>query len=145
MMKNLRNVCQAAACLLCAIAAWSSLEDLIGTEVSGGRITSPMLDAGIFGAFLFLIALVLSFFSPTAARVAISLASLLCLPVYVYRTLPGVFRWIFPGEYKVMLHERLIWHSWSVTGAAATALVIFLSILVLWPLVDTIEPGVSAH
>src|SRR5215831_1539104 len=95
-----RNVLQSVGCLFCALAAWSSLEDFIGTEIGGGRITGPMLDAGILGALCFLIALITTFLSTRAAMASVFLGFLLCLPLYVYRLAPGLFRSIFPGEYK---------------------------------------------
>jgi hypothetical protein len=129
MHNKLRNTLQAAGCLLCAVAAWSSLEDFIGTEIGGGRITGPMLDAGIVGGFCFVIALITAFLSGRVALASASLGFALCLPLHVYRLAPGLFRVVFPGEYKMRLQAPLIWHTWSALGVFTSVCVIFLGAL----------------
>jgi len=88
-----------------------------------------MLDAGILGALCFLIALITTFLSTRAAMASVFLGFLLCLPLYVYRLAPGLFRSIFPGEYKMQLHAPLRWHTWSALGVVASISVLFLCIM----------------
>src|SRR5262249_8790181 len=82
---------QAAGCLLCAAVAWRFTSHLEGTEFSGGRITSPLLDMQNAGVLLFILALILTFLSRRAAAATILLAGLLCLPLYLCFTAPGPF------------------------------------------------------
>jgi hypothetical protein len=35
------------------------------------------------------------------------LAALLCLPLYLYSTFPGLFRWVF---------RNFVWNTWSIIG-----------------------------
>jgi hypothetical protein len=41
---------------------------------------------------------------------------LLCLPLYLYFTAPGPFRWVFHGQYSVPAPANFVWNSWTVAG-----------------------------
>jgi hypothetical protein len=47
------------------------------------------------------------------------MASLLCLPLYLYFATPGPFRWVFRGEYSIPLQAKFFWGKWNVTGIVA--------------------------
>jgi hypothetical protein len=121
-----RKVLQAAVCLLCAVAAWNSLEDLTGTELIGGTVTGPMINVAAIAAIVLLLAVIMTFIWPRVAAIGAFVASTLCLPLYVYRTLPRLFRLIFPGSYKGPPEGSFIWHSWSIIGLFTTVLVAYL-------------------
>src|ERR1700743_1026663 len=93
---------QVAAFLLCIVV--SLLDDSGASELSGGSITGPLFSMFDYGSLLFILAFFLTFFYPRVAAVIGCVACLLCFPLYVYRTAPGVFRFIFKGNYKVHLH-----------------------------------------
>src|ERR1700730_7122881 len=92
---------QAAICLLCIILVWNYRSDLEGTEFSGGWLTGPLLDMKYVGSFMFILALLLTLPYRRIAAAIATVASLLCLPLYLYFTAPGPFLWAFRGEYSV--------------------------------------------
>ena len=117
----------AAGCLLGAIAVTKSCSDLLGTELEGGTVTGPMLYAALISKVLFIVTLILAILWPRMAIVSGVTASLFCLPLYVYRTLPALFRVIFPGLYKSPPPGTFIWHGWSLIGMLTTVVVVWLS------------------
>ena len=52
-------------------------------------MTGPMINAAAVGVILFLLALIITFIWPRVAAIGALMACTLCLPLYVYRTLPG--------------------------------------------------------
>lgn len=57
----------------------------------GGTITGPILDMSNIGTLLFMVALPMAFVSRRRiAGVVMLLASLLCLPIYLYSMFPGI-------------------------------------------------------
>ena len=91
---------QAAACVVCAAVNCRYGSDLWGTEFSGGWVTGRLLDLKLVGDLLLLLALPLTFVYRRIAAAIILLASPLCLPLYLYSTAPGPFRWVVGGEWK---------------------------------------------
>jgi hypothetical protein len=110
---------QAAACFLCAVIVWRYGSGLEGTEFSGGWLTGPLLHMEDVGSILFVLALLLAFFYRRIAAAATLIACLLCLPLYLYFTIPGPFRWVFRGEYSVPLQANFFWSESNVTGIVA--------------------------
>ena len=94
-----QKLLQTASCLVCVVVAQRNSFGFGGTEFSGGRLTGPILNALDIGSLLFVLALVLTFVRPRIAAVLAIVASLLCLPLYLYFTAPGPFRRVFGGEY----------------------------------------------
>jgi hypothetical protein len=88
------------------------IEAFEGTEFSGGRLTGPLLRLLYVGGFLFLSALVLAFLRPRIAAAAGLVASLFCLPLYLYRLAPG----LFPGDYSVAPSRVFAWDGWAASG-----------------------------
>ena len=87
----------------------------------GGRVTGPILDISEIGTFLFVVALPMTFVSRRISGAVTVLASLLCLPLYLYFTVPGPFRWMFRGQYKGLLQANVVWEKWSIIGILALA------------------------
>jgi hypothetical protein len=121
-----KKLLQAVGCLLCAVAAWNSSTDFIGTEFGSGAVTGPVLDASLIGAFLYLLALVATVALPRVAGASASMAALFCLPLYIYRTLPRLFVQISGGEWKDPPQGVFVWHGWSMTGFLVSILVVYL-------------------
>jgi hypothetical protein len=92
-----------------------------GSEFSGGSVTGQLLNMTAIGWFLFIFALLLTFFFPRVAAAGALLASLLCLPLCLYFVAPGPFRWVFRGEYSVPLTSNFVWANWPVAGIVAFA------------------------
>ncbi|MGA2354796.1 MAG: hypothetical protein ABSG02_09875 [Terriglobales bacterium] len=114
MTKDLRQKsAQAAAYLFCAIMVWNYGSGLAGTEFSGGRITGPLLDLYDIGSLLFIMAVLLTFFLRRIAAGASIVASLLCLPLYLYFVAPGPFRRVVGGTYSVPLRSDFVWDKWA--------------------------------
>jgi hypothetical protein len=120
------DLLQSAGCLLCAVAALRSSAGLEGTELEGGAITGPMLDASFIGTILFMLALVVTLRYPRPASGTALAASALCLPLYIFRALPRLFRLAFPGVYAARPQGTFVWHTWSATGILSTVLVVYL-------------------
>lgn len=121
----------AAMCLLCVILLWKYAFGLEGTEFSGGRLTGPLLDMEDIGAFLFIPALLLTFWYPRVAAAIAIVASFLCLPLYLYFTAPGPFRWICRGQYSVAAPANFVWIRSAIAGITALALAAYVGIRTL--------------
>jgi len=116
---------QAISCLLCIAVAWVRLDDLGASEFSGGWLTGPLFTMAEDGSVLFILAIVLTFFYRRIAAVIALMASLLCLPLYLYFVAPGPFRWVFKGEYFAPLRANFLWNNWAVAGIASLLFAIF--------------------
>ena len=122
------NLWWAIACLACGVMFWIRLDDFGASEFSGGRLTGPLLKMAGLGSLLFLPALLLTFFlRRTAATIALA-AALLCFPFYSYILMPGLFRWIFKGEYSVSLDRPFHWDNWAVVGVFSLVCAVVLSL-----------------
>jgi hypothetical protein len=75
--------------------------------------------------FLFVLALGLTFVVRRIAAATILLACLLCLPLFLYFSVPGFIHWIFSGEYKVLLQASFVWDWWSIGGIVVLTLAAF--------------------
>jgi len=112
-------------CTLCAIAAWNSSADLIGTEFSGGAITGPVLSANLIGGLLLIVAAIVS---PFRARIAASgalLACILCSPLYLYWTFPHLFVQFTGGEWAHPPQESFAWHGWPIAGLVGSLIIMY--------------------
>ena len=128
---RLRNqkLWQAASCLLCVVVAQRNSLGLEGTEFSGGHVTGPLLDLLDIGSLLFVLALFLTFVYPRVAAAIAAVATLLCLPLYLYFTAPGPFRWVFKGEYSVPLQQaNFVWDKWAILGMLTLAVATYICI-----------------
>lgn len=122
---------RAATYLLCVVFIWRYGSSLGGTEFSGGKLTVPMLDMHDVGAILFLLALLLVFFSKRISAVTGLIAAVLCFPLFFYFAAPGPFRWLFRGKYSVPLSANFAWDTWTVAGIAVVVAAAYLSIRAL--------------
>jgi glycerol-3-phosphate acyltransferase PlsY len=125
MKRILQRVLQAAVYLLCFLAAVKSSADLTGTEAEGGTVTGPMLGFATVGFILFFVVALLTLLWSRVAAIGALIPCAMCFPVYIYRTLPHLFRFIFPGEYKQSLPATFIWHGWSIMGMLASVIVVY--------------------
>jgi hypothetical protein len=71
--------------------------DLAYMEFCGATLTDPLVKMNISGGLLFILALIVTFIYPWVAAIGALAASLLCLPLYLYLTAPGLAQWMFPG------------------------------------------------
>jgi hypothetical protein len=121
---------QVATCLLCTAVAWryeSIIGPLEGTEFGGGWLTGPLLHLYDIGAVLLFIALLLVFFFRRIAAVITILASLLCLPLYLYFTAPGPFRRIFYWVYfESPIQSSFRWNTEAVVGILTLAIAAYV-------------------
>jgi nicotinamide riboside transporter PnuC len=101
---------------------------LDNSEFPSGRVTGVLLELYDTGLYLFIGALALVFIWPRVAAVAGLVAALLCLPVFLYATFPGMFRWLFPGEYKSPLVSNFTPDKWTTLVMLVVALTAFLNI-----------------
>jgi glycerol-3-phosphate acyltransferase PlsY len=113
---------QVAACLSCIAIVWRYESSLWGTEFSGGRITGILLGMKDAGSLLFVTALLLTFFYRRIAALITLIACALCLPLYLYFTIPSLFRKIFRAEWSVPLQAGFIWNNWTVAGIVVLAI-----------------------
>jgi hypothetical protein len=127
----MKKTCLAASCLLCLIVGWRYGFNLDGTEFSGGRLTGRLLNLNDVGTLLFIPALLVTFFYRRIAAATSLTASLLCMPLYLYFIAPGPFRWVFRGEYKVLLQANFVWDGWTVLEMLPLAVAMSLA---LWNL-----------
>ena len=124
---------QIAVCVLCAVIVWKHLSivaPLEGTEFGGGRLTSALLTGYDVGGVLFMCSIILALFFRRVAAVTTVLASLFCLPLYLYFVAPGLFRFmstgplraIFGVQTSVVRQPNFVWHTWTAIGILALAL-----------------------
>jgi hypothetical protein len=126
-----QKLCQAASCLLCVVVAWTRIDSFGASEFSGGRLTGPIFRMFDNGSVMFIVTLLLTFFLRRIAAAITIVASLLCLPVYLYVTAPGPFRRVFPGNYSIPLQASFVWNRWAVLGMLTLLAAICIS---LWNL-----------
>jgi hypothetical protein len=119
---------QAAACLLCAGIVWRYGSGAEGTEFSGGWLTGALLDMQDVGCFLFILALLLTFFYRRIAAATAVIACLLCLPLLLYFTAPGPFRSVFKGSYSIPLQANFVWGGWNITGIVVLIITAFIGL-----------------
>jgi hypothetical protein len=80
------------------------------------------------GTLLFVVALLLTFFYRRIAAATTLIACFLCLPLYLYFTAPGPFRWVFRGEYSVSPQANFVWNKWNIAGIVALTIAACLGI-----------------
>jgi hypothetical protein len=91
-------------------------------------LTRPLLDLKLYGDLLLLLALPLTFAFRRVAATMVLLACILLLPLYLYFTAPGPFRWVFRGQRKITPHASFVWDWWSVVGIASLAVAAFVCV-----------------
>ncbi|SRR5260370_286827 len=123
-----REKWHAIRCLLCFIVAWAHLDKVGASEFSGGWLTGPLFKIANYGSILFLLSLLLTFFLRRIAGVMALVASLLCIPFYLYCLAPGPFRRVFKGEYSVPLQTSFAWNTWAIAGILSLFLAIVVSL-----------------
>jgi hypothetical protein len=125
---NKQKLLQGVAFLAGVGVLWIRLDDFGNSEFIGGWLTGRIFSMADDGGILFLFALVLIIFLPRIASVAALLASLLCLPLYLYVVAPGPFRRVFRGQYAGMIQHSFFWNWWAVTGIATVIFAVFVSV-----------------
>ena len=126
MESAISKVAAAVACLVCAVAALKSSDGFDGAEVQGGSIANHLLDGSAIGAILFLVVALILFRHARTAAVGAFVASALCLPLYVYCTLPRLFYRILGADHIFVPLKAFEWNGWAVTGVLSTAFVVCL-------------------
>jgi len=130
-MKLTNKLFQASSCLLCLIVMWKYGFVFIfaGTEASGGALTGPLENLYDIGFLLLLIALFLALFYPRIAAAITVLASLLCLPLDLYFTAPGLFRRVFTGMYwESSIRSNFVWNHRAIFGVLTLAIAVFIAL-----------------
>lgn len=122
------SLLSAAVALICVLVLDKYGIPLEASEFRGGWLTGVLLDLYNAGLTLFVVGLFLTFLWRRVAAVTGLVASLLCLPVFLYGIFPGVFRRIFPGEYKVPLLPGFVPSKWTLVGMLVIAIVIAVNI-----------------
>jgi hypothetical protein len=103
--------------------------NLEGTEFSGGKLTGPLLHMSDIGTLLFVIALLLVWFFRRVAATVSLIGALLCLPLFLFFTVPGLFYHLFNRyEFKVPLRANVVWNSWAVLGILAVVMALYLNL-----------------
>jgi hypothetical protein len=129
-MKNVwkSKLLQASSFLLCLILALKNTSGLGPSEFSGGRLTGPLLSMSNDGTLLLLLALLLTFVYPRIAAAIGIVASLLCLPLYIYFSGPVPFAHIFypEGQFSVPQAPGIQWHEWVAIALLASAVSVSL-------------------
>ncbi len=131
---------QASSCLLCIAVAWVHLDDLGAGEFSGGWLTGPLFTRADDGSILFVLAIALTFLYRRIAAAIALVASLLCVPLYLYFIAPGSFRWVLRGEYSVPLRANFVWNNWAIAGITSILVAIFVHLRTLYAVVRKIDP-----
>jgi len=87
------------------------------TEFAGGWLTGSVLHLWDVGALLIFLALLLVFFFRRITAIITLLASMFCLPLYLYFTAPGPYRRIFYWvDFGSTLRSDFRWNAPAVEG-----------------------------
>jgi hypothetical protein len=122
-----KELLQAASFVVCLAMAWTQADRVDGSEFIGGRITGPVFSLFESGIFVFMLAIVLTFIYRRVGAVTGIVASLLCLPFYLYFTAPGPFRSVFRGIYSVPFQSSFVWDNGMIAGMLTLAVAVFVS------------------
>lgn len=125
-----------AAISVLGLILWGCAPTLEGTEFSGGQVTGLLLKLYNVGTILFIVAFLTAFFLRRISAITSLVASLLCLPIYLYFVVPGPFRWAVKGEYSVAVRPNLVWNNWGVAGLAVLAMAVFAGIRCLFSIAE---------
>lgn len=117
---------QAASLFLCLAVAAPQTDWIGASEFSGGWVTGPLLSMFQNGVPLFFLAMILTFFYQRIGAVIGIAASVLCLPLYLYFVVPGLFRSVFGGEWSVPLQAYFVWNMWAMAGMLTLAAAAFV-------------------
>jgi len=119
-----RKLWLAASCLLCLAVAWryGFVFVFAGTEASGGWLTSPIENMYDIGFLLFVLALLVTFFYRRVAAALVITASLLCWPLYLYFSAPGLFRLVFRNAEYEDFRASFVWSKPVIVGMLTLAL-----------------------
>jgi hypothetical protein len=117
---------QAITILLCVVVAWTQADRVDGSEFIGGRVTGPIFSLFESGILVFVLAILLTFIYRRVAAVMGMAASFLCLPLYLYFTAPGPFRFFFRGIYSVPLQSNFVWDNGVIGGMLTLAGAVFV-------------------
>jgi hypothetical protein len=107
---------QATLSAACLALVFLYTVDAEASEISRGAVTGPLYRMCDSGSWLLLLAVLASLIRPRIGAAPSILGAVLCLPVYLYAFLPGVFRLIFPGEYSVPLSSNIVLDPWTIVG-----------------------------
>ncbi len=127
-MKNFGalSVLQVLSCLVCAALSWKHVYDLGGTDFSSGLATGAIFVLNLFGSVCLVIGLVLSFFQFRYATVSILMASILCLPLYIYLTASAFSNALFFDHHVASSHPTVSWGAWGISGIIGFATMLYL-------------------
>src|SRR5262249_31159567 len=111
--ENLLNAAVAVISLFLLFQYSTPLEE---SEFSAGTLTRGLLEMYHGGMALFVLGLLMMFRWRRVAAATQLIAALLCLPVFLYGTFPGVFRRLFPGNYKGPQWPDFVPDKWTILG-----------------------------
>lgn len=135
-----QELLQAVSCLVCTAVAWARLDDIGASEFSGGWLTGAVFAMAEGGSVLFMPAIVPAFFYRRIAAGIALVASLLCLPLYLYFVVPGPFRWVFKGEYSVPLRTNFVWNNWAIIAITSLLFTTFVCLRAFYAVAPKIDP-----
>ena len=118
----------AVNCLACVVVVLCNTNGLEGTEFSGGWLTGPLLSMADIGTGLFVLALIVTFWTPRIAAALGLASSLLCLPLYLYFLAPVPFNEIFGFGHQFKSHPSggFHWDPWAIGGVLTIAVTTYV-------------------
>ncbi len=128
------------ACLVCVAVLWIRLDELGGSEFGGGRVTGRLFESGDFGSVGFGVGWVLAFFRRRIAALFVLLACFLTAPIYLFFLSPGLFVWIFGGEWKGSYPRFFAWNYWAASGILSLLVAACVSVRMLYTLPSDPSP-----
>lgn len=123
-----KELLQAASFVLCLAVSWAQADRVDGSEFIGGLVTGPIFRLFESGLLVFVLAMILTFMYRRVAAVMGIAACLLCLPLYLYFTAPGPFRFVFRGTYSVPLQSNFVWDKGMIAGLLTLAVAVLVSV-----------------
>lgn len=106
-----------------------------GSEYIGGTITRPIFNLHDMGTHLLLISLIVAGWSSRIASIFCIVGAVLCLPMYAWGFLPGIYNWLFPGNYPLAALPFIVVSPLDFIGAISVVLAVrcaFLTMLDRW-------------
>ncbi len=115
----LAPVLKAVSALLAGILGLMLAMNLIDTEAGGGRLTGPLIQICPGGSLLLLLCAALAFTRRAIVAVLTLVASLACLPLFLYRVAPSLLSWVSQAPASAAPGELLTFDPMAVGGLIA--------------------------
>jgi len=105
-----------AALVPAAVVAFADLALHENNEFIGGWLTKPIFDLHDLGTHLLLIALAICGWLPRIAAGLSIFGAIICVPMYSWSVMPGLYNLAYPGNYPITGQPFLVFDPIGLVG-----------------------------